>query len=219
MLMVVNSGSIGRPGSVTPRIPVAGDVERALASVGDASIVVLVEGESDRVAVEIVAARLGVDLAARSIVVVAMGGITNVGRFIAEFGPSGAGRRLAGLCDDGERHVLTRACRRNGLGQVTETTLAAAGFFVCVRDLEDELIRAVGADRVVSVIEGIGELASFRIFQNQPAQRTVPQHDQLHRFFGTRSTRKTRMAHRLADEVPLDHAPPPLLQLIEHIDT
>ena len=47
------------------------------------------------------------------------------------------------------------------------------GFYVCDADLEDELIRALGAAAVEEVIDADleDELESWRIFQQQPAWR------------------------------------------------
>jgi hypothetical protein len=45
---------------------------------------------------------------------------------------------------------------------------------VCVKDLEDELIRALGSAGVEEVLAAQGELETFRNFQNQPAWRGRP---------------------------------------------
>jgi len=64
-----------------------------------ARAVVLVEGTSDRLAVETLAARRGRDLAAEGVVVVPAGGAHAMGGFLEQLGPHGRGARLAGLCD------------------------------------------------------------------------------------------------------------------------
>ncbi len=81
------------------------------------------------------------------------------------------------------------------------------GFFVCVADLEDELIRALGTDEVERIFDAEGELPSFRRFQRQPAQRERTTHQQLHRSIGARSGRKERYGALLAGAVPLDRVP------------
>jgi hypothetical protein len=48
------------------------------------------------------------------------------------------------------------------------------GFFVCVDDLEDDLIRAVGAERVERIVEAEGQLGPFRTLQKQPPCPPVP---------------------------------------------
>jgi hypothetical protein len=45
------------------------------------------------------------------------------------------------------------------------------GFFVCVADLEDELIRAAGPALVAEVFAAHGDLGAFRTIQRQPAWR------------------------------------------------
>ena len=57
---------------------------------------VLVEGESDRMAVEKLALRAGHDLAAERVTVVPMGGATSIVHFLGRYGPAGAGHRLLG---------------------------------------------------------------------------------------------------------------------------
>ena len=59
-----------------------------------------------------------------------------------------------------------------GLGaNVTLADMERRGFYVCVADLEDELIRSLGAVAVEQVIDAQGDLESFRTFQKQPAWR------------------------------------------------
>src|SRR3954453_9889153 len=124
--------------------------------------VVLVEGTSDRRAVEALARRRGRDLEADGVAVVPMGGYGNLPRLLARY----RDLRLAGLYDvGGERHFL------RALGCDDRAALEHAGFYACVRDLEDELTRAVGADGMERVLAEQGELRAFRTYQRQPAHR------------------------------------------------
>ena len=172
---------------------------------------VLVEGESDRVAVETLAIRLGHDLTAERVTVIPMGGATSIVRFLKRYGPDGADHRLLGLCDAGESRGVARALERARIGS---GSLAELGFQVCDADLEDELIRCLGIDAVLYVIEAQGELASFRILQRQPSQRERAESAQLRRFFGGRSGNKARYARLLVDALPAGQAPPPLARLV-----
>lgn len=172
---------------------------------------VLVEGESDRLAVETLALRLGHDLTALRVSVVPMGGATSIVHFIDRYGPNGAGHRLFGLCDAGESRGVARALGRAGIGS---GSLAELGFYVCDADLEDELIRCLGIDAVLNVIAAQGELASFRLLQRQPSLRDRPITAQLRRFFGGRSGNKVRYAPLLVDALPAGHAPAPLARLV-----
>ena len=148
----------------------------AVASVRNAAdgsgAVILVEGVSDQSAIEALAARRGRDLGREGVFVVPMGGATNVGSFLELFGPRGLRARLAGLCDEGEEHVFRHALARAGLHPgPARRDLERLGFYVCVADLEDEMIRSLGAASVERLVADQGELASFRTFCRQPAQR------------------------------------------------
>jgi hypothetical protein len=94
--------------------------------------------------------------------------------------------------------------------------MEALGFFVCIADLEDELIRALGTDAVERVIEAQGEIRSFRVFQRQPAQQGRSRQRQLRRFMGTRSGRKSLYARLLVDALDLGRVPRPLDQVLTH---
>lgn len=184
----------------------------------DVHTVILVEGDSDREAVEALAARRGRDLADEGVCVVTIGGATTIGRFVGEFGPHGLDVDLAGLVDAAEEGDFRRRLTRGGLGPIrSRDELEAAGFFVCVDDLEDELIRALGAARVMEVVAGQGELESFRVFQKQPAQRERSIERQLRRFLGTKSGRKVRYGRVLVEALDPDRVPAPLDRLLGHV--
>jgi hypothetical protein len=175
-----------------------------------AQVAVLVEGESDRAAVLALAARrtAGLD----RVEVVAMGGITNVARYVAELGPGGRGLRLTGLYDAGEERFVRGGLERAGLRPGPD--LAELGFHCCERDLEEELIRALGVARVLAVVEAQGDLGPFRGLQQQPAQRDRRPEDQLHRFFGSGSGRKIRYARLLVEALADDDVPAPLARVL-----
>lgn len=184
----------------------------------EARAVVLVEGVSDRMAVEALAERRGRDLAAEGVAVVVMGGAQAVGRHLARYGHGGLDVRLAGLYDAAEEGDVRRGLERAGLGSgLTRADIESLGFSVCVADLEDELIRALGVDAVEQVVAAQGELRPFRTFQQQPAQRGRTHEAQLRRFMGTRSGRKIRYARLLVDAVDLTEVPRPLDQVLAHV--
>jgi hypothetical protein len=183
-----------------------------------ASSVVLVEGISDKLAIEALPERRGRALAAEGIVVVPMGGWKNIERFLDRFGPRGDDVRLAGHCDAAEEGDFRRGLERAGLGSdLTRAEMERLGFFVCVADLEDELIRSLGAVAVERVIEAQGDLESFRIFQKQPAWRERTDREQLRRFLGTRGGRKIRSAAVLVDALDLTRVPRPLDRVLAHV--
>lgn len=193
-------------------------VAHALAPSVDPQTVVLVEGRSDQVALEALAARRGRDLAAQGIAVVAMGGARNIRHFLELFGPRGLAVSVAGLCDVREEGDFRRGLERAGLGtNLSRAEMEALGFSVCVADLEDELIRCLGAAGVEQVVEAQGELGSFRTFQQQPAWRARPSQEQLRRFLGTHSGRKIRYARLLVDALDLTSVPRPLDRVLAHV--
>ena len=91
------------------------------------------------------------------------------------------------------------------------------GFFVCEADLEDELIRALGADAVERVVAAEGELSSFRTLQKQPAWRGRPAAEQLRRFMGSGGSRKIRYARLLVEALHPRQVPRPLDRVLVHI--
>jgi len=151
--------------------------------------VVLVEGITDRLALEAVARRIELDL--DGIEIVPIGGAQAVRRAAAAY----EGERVTGLCDAGEERYFRRV-----LGDAT---------YVCDKDLEDELIRAVGADRVQDVVVAQGELETFRNFQNQLFWREKPVEAQLRRWLQN-GGRYLRYPPLLVEVLELDEIPRPL---------
>jgi hypothetical protein len=170
---------------------------------------VLVEGASDLAAVEALAARRGRDLAAEGVCVVPMGGAMSVGRYAGILGPDGLGLRLSGLCDVRERPFFDRGLRRAGA--------PADAVFVCVRDLEEELVRALGADRVEDIVRREGELRPWQTFLRQPAQFGRPREQLLRRFLGTKKGRKIRYGRLLVEALDGERVPAPLDGLLRSL--
>ena len=152
----------------------------------------LVEGISDRLALETLARRRGIDVS-----IVDMGGAHAIGRFLERY----AGARVVGLCDEREQHVFARA--------------GVERFEVCVADLEDELIRGLGPERVEEALAE-RDRSSLRTFQKQPQWRARPLHDQLRRFLCSSDRRKLRYVPLLV-EVAVDEGsvPSPLEAVLE----
>jgi hypothetical protein len=191
---------------------------RTLAEGGRPRAAVLVEGRSDLCALEALAERRGRDLRGERISVVPIGGAQAIGQFLNLFGPQGLDIRLAGLCDVGEEGDFRRGLERAGLGsRLTRIDMEALGFFVCSADLEDELIRALGAGSVEQVVDAQGELGSFRTLQKQPAWRGRPTEQQLRRFMGSGGRRKIRYARLLVEALDLTQVPRPLDGVLAHV--
>jgi hypothetical protein len=200
----------------------------ALALIPGAATVLLVEGITDRIALEALAAADGRDLAGEGVLVVPIGGAHAVRRVLAALASSAPASsasasglprpRLGGLCDRREEGVFRRALTAVGPSAPrTRGELAELGFFVCVDDLEEELIRAVGVPGVLEVFESAGDLRSFRVFQRQPAWRGRPVEAQLYRFVRSVSERNLLYAGLLAEAAARRGiAPGPLAGLLEH---
>src|SRR5258708_29776276 len=166
--------------------------------------VILVEGTSDRLAVETLARRRGRDLPAEDIAVVPMDGYGNLTRVLGQYRDV----PLAGLYDIGEERHFLRA-----LDCDDRQGLERAGFYACTRDLEDELTRAVGPDGMERVLAEQGELRAFRTHQKQPAHRDRPLEEQLHGFMWNR---KQRYAVLLVEALDLERIPRPLDRVLTH---
>ena len=152
--------------------------------------IVFVEGITDRLALEAVATRLDLDL--DGVEIVPIGGAQAIRRAAAEY----EGEHVVGLCDAGEERFFRRV-----LGEKT---------FVCVKDIEDELLRAVGVPRVEELLEVQGELATFRHFQNQPAWRGRPAAEGLPRWLQSADRRRYRYLPLLVEMLEPDAIPAPL---------
>ncbi|MBW9216162.1 hypothetical protein KV102_15080 [Mumia sp. zg.B53] len=163
----------------------------------------LVEGESDEVAVRAVARRRGTDLAGAGVAVVAMGGVTNLGRHLDSVDDA---ELVAVLHDVRESPYVERTLARH---QAIPTAR-----FVCDLDLEDELIRSLGVPRVLEVIESAGDLGAWRTLTRQRFHRDRPEDQVLRRFLGTTSGRKARYARLLVDALDLDRVPRPLVDAL-----
>jgi hypothetical protein len=194
-------------------------IERTLTEARHATTVVLVEGLSDQIALEVLAERQGRALRADGTFVVPTGGVTNFARFLAIFGPGGRDVRLAGLYDSPSEDEIRRSLETAGVSQGDGTArLESFRFYGCVTDLEDEMIRALGSRQVEHVVAAESDLGSFRRLQRMPFHRQRSLDEQLHRFIGTHSGRKYRYARSLALSLDLSNLPKPLAGLLEHLD-
>jgi hypothetical protein len=194
------------------------DLAAVKAAAEEGRTIVLVEGISDKVAIDALATRRGQDLDLKGITTVAIGGATKILGFLEVLGPVGLNVRLAGLCDMGEERHFRKALERAGFGSdLTKASMETLGFYVCDADLEDELIRALGVDAVLKVIATQGDLGRFRIFQRQPEWEERSNTAQLRRWLGTTAHRKTSYAELLVNALELDRVPLPLERLLARI--
>jgi hypothetical protein len=181
---------------------------------GKPKSVVLVEGKSDGAAVQALARRLGHDLDAGGVSIVAMGGYGNLGRFLERYGPSGFGVRLTGLYDAPEERHFRRGLARAGFGSsLTRADLEGLGFYACDVNLEDELTRALGPAAMEELLATQGELSAFRTYQKQPAHRQEAIEVQLRGFLWNR---KLKYGALIVDTLDLDRIPQPLARVLAH---
>jgi hypothetical protein len=178
---------------------------------------VLLEGTSDVAAVRAAADRLGVPVDEQEVVLVDMGGATNVRHHLAEAASQEVSPRVLGMCDVKEGSFFVRALRDLHIDVGSVAELPRWGFQVCVHDLEDELMRALGPTQVRDVLRGLGLTARFAAFTQQPAWSARGFHEQAHRFAGVASGRKELMAAALAAALDPDALPAPLQGLLDDI--
>jgi hypothetical protein len=95
--------------------------------------------------------------------------------------------------------------------------MEALGFYVCEADLEDELIRAVGADAIERIAQEQGDLRAFRTLQKQTAWQGRDVRDQLRRWLGSGGRRKVRYAQLLVDALEPARVPRPLDRVLAHV--
>jgi hypothetical protein len=176
--------------------------------------VVFVEGISDQRALEALAARLVFDLESAGVAIVQIGGATNIWRFLELYRTHHPEVTVGGLCDANQEPAFRRALAQFGFGRdLSRAAMESIGFFVCDADLEDELIRSLGVELVLEIIEAEGELQSFRTYQKQPAHSARPLEEQLHGFMWNR---KFRYASLLVDALDLQRVPRPLAGVLAH---
>jgi hypothetical protein len=152
-------------------------------------VVIAVEGTSDKTVLELLAARLGVDLDGTTIVPI--GGAHAIRRVVADLGPD---VHVRGLCDEREAHLFRRVL---------------SDVHVCVPDIEAELIRALGPERVLELVD-----ESFRTMQLQPHHRGRPLDAQLHRWLRSVSSRSPRYLPILVEALDLERVPEPLERVL-----
>ena len=178
-------------------------------------VVVLVEGRSDRAALAVLVARRGLD---RAVDVREMGGATNVRRHLHDAVRDAGTSRVLGLCDEAEAAFFHRALAAEGAAATTAHEMEALGFHVCVRDLEDELLHALGPDEVRGVLERLGLDGAFDRFSCQRAWTDRPLEARLHRFAGAVSGRKALLAAALTTALPGERLPDPMRRLLENVE-
>lgn len=159
--------------------------------------VILVEGTSDRVALEELARMTGTALPR----VIELGGATNATTIARRFPDT----RMLALGDVKERRFFERAGIR------------PEDLFLCDRDLEEELIRALGVEATEAVIAAQGDRRQLETLKKQPNHRDDEPVALLRRFMGTTSGRKAKYGVALVEALDPANAPAPLLGLLRAV--
>jgi putative ATP-dependent endonuclease of the OLD family len=107
--------------------------------------IVLVEGPADRILLEAVADRLEAAEFQRQAHVLELTGAGNFNAVIDLLGPNGFGLACAGMCDEDAESAWAEA-----LG-VAVSDLEDLAFYTCRADLEAEVVRCLGAGRVLDL--------------------------------------------------------------------
>lgn len=179
--------------------------------------VVIVEGATDELALTLAARRLGRDIEA-GVVIRPIGGAHAISKVLTELAGQEPPVTLAGLYDLAEESVFLAALERAGFGSgLSRSDLERLGFFACSADLEDELIRAVGAPAFSKLADAEGDSQAWHTFQRQPAWRGQKVEQQFRRFIRSVSSRNVRYIRAIIDAMEPEQVPRPLQLLLDHV--
>ena len=180
--------------------------------------IILVEGVTDELALTLAAQRSGRDLRAEGVSIVPTRGAHALGRFLRRLVAEDPATLFAGLYDEGEEGVIRAALERAGYGpHLDRSNLESVGFFACVADLEDELIRAaMDANLDLSLlIEEQGDAQPWRRFRSQQAWRGRPVDQQFRRFIRSVSERNSRYIRAIVETIDPSLLPRPMRLLLD----
>ncbi len=181
--------------------------------------IVLVEGVTDELALTLAARRSGRDLETEGVTVVPINGAHAISRFLRQLAAEEPRARVAGLYDEGEEEVIRNALERAGYGpNLDRSRLEGVGFFACVADLEDELIRAASETNLSRLIVLEGDTQPWRKFQNQHVWQGRPFDQQFRRFIRSVSERNSRYIRAIVETIDLSRLPRPLRLLLDYVE-
>jgi hypothetical protein len=181
--------------------------------------IVLVEGVTDELALTLAARRSGRDLEAEGVSVVPINGAHAISRFLQRIATDERGAKLAGLYDEGEEEIIQAALERAGYGRnLDRSRLEELGFFACIADLEDELIRAAGETNLSKLVELEGDAQPWRRFRSQQAWSGRPMDQQFRRFIRSVSERNSRYIRAIVETIDISRLPRPLRLLLDYVE-
>jgi hypothetical protein len=181
--------------------------------------IVLVEGVTDELAVTLAARRSGRDLRAEGVSIVPINGAHAISRYLRQLAAEEPDARLAGLYDEGEEEVIQAALERAGYGRnLDRSRLEEVGFFACIADLEEELIRAAGESTLSRLIELEGDEQPWHTFRKQRAWAGRPMDQQFRRFIRSVSARNSRYIRAIVETIDPYRLPRPLRMLLDYVE-
>ncbi|HEX7265161.1 MAG TPA: TOPRIM nucleotidyl transferase/hydrolase domain-containing protein [Candidatus Dormibacteraeota bacterium] len=181
--------------------------------------IVLVEGVTDELALNLAAWRSGRDFNAEGVSVVPINGAHAISRYLRQLAADEPGAKVAGLYDEGEEEVIRAALARAGYGpNLDRSELERVGFFACIADLEDELIRAAGETNLSILIEREGDAQPWRKFRSQYSWHGRPVDQQFRRFIRSVSERNSRYIRAIVETLDLSRLPRPLRLLLDYVE-
>lgn len=179
--------------------------------------VILVEGASDKLALQALAEKMATNLDSKGVSIIELDGANTLGTFLKLVGKTGFDLPIQGLCDADKVSDWCDYLQDAGHGTpATRADLEALGFYVADRDLEDELIRSLGSARVKAAIKSEGDESAWITFQKQPTQKSLPESEQL-RSFIKKGNRKVQYAPVLVDLLQLHEVPNCLARIINGV--
>ncbi len=181
--------------------------------------IVFVEGVTDELALTLAAGRSGRDLEAEGVSIVPINGAHAISRFLRRLAAEEPEAKLAGLYDEGEEEVIRVALERAGFGpNLDRGQLERIGFFACIADLEDELIRAAGEPNLSRLIELQGDGQPWRTFRSQQAWRGRAMDQQFRRFIRSVSERNSRYIRAMVETIDPSRLPRPIRLLLDYVE-
>jgi len=182
-----------------------------------ARTVILVEGVSDKLALEAAAELSGVSLDGKGVSIVSVDGGNTLRMYLRLFGGEGFGLDLVGMCDEDKEGVWQRDLSDAGYGDVPDrAAMEHLHFYVACQDLEDELVRALGDQETEECIREQGDSTKLSKFSGQPKQAGKSRHDQLRAFLQVRD-RKARYAPLLVDRLTEAALPDVLRKVLSNV--
>ena len=173
---------------------------------------------TDELALTLAARRSGRNLEAEGVSVLPINGAHAIGRTLLQLAAEEPRSKVAGLYDEGEEEIIRVALERAGYGaNLDRRRLEEAGFFACVADLEDELIRAAGESTMSRLIEIEGDAQPWHTFRSQRAWRDRPVDEQFRRFIRSVSERNSRYIRAIVETLDPVQLPRPLRLLLDHV--